>query len=284
MGKCRTAASGGRKALHRGGKEPIMHRKFMLGLVALLFLGAASAAAAEELVKLETRPGVTQAFWVMTPPGPPVASVILFTGGPGLLFSNRKPVLNSKNFLIRSRDKFAAAGFLVVSVDGPSDHLEGLDDDFRTSAEHARDIAAVIAYVRQKAPVPVWLIGTSRGTTSAASIAARLKSGGADGLVLTSSIVASNGRLAPVQSNVDVGAITLPTLFVHNKDDACRATPFSAVPALMAKFTRAPRKELIAVSGGSPPQSEPCEALSRHGYIGIEDEVVGKIAAWIKSS
>jgi pimeloyl-ACP methyl ester carboxylesterase len=284
MGKCRTAASGRRKALHRGGKEPIMHRKFMLGLVALLFLGAASAAAAEELVKLETRPGVTQAFWVMTPPGPPVASVILFTGGPGLLFSNRKPVLNSKNFLIRSRDKFAAAGFLVVSVDGPSDHLEGLDDDFRTSAEHARDIAAVIAYVRQKAPVPVWLIGTSRGTTSAASIAARLKSGGADGLVLTSSIVASNGRLAPVQSNVDVAAITLPTLFVHNKDDACRATPFSAVPALMAKFTHAPRKELIAVSGGSPPQSDPCEALSRHGYIGIEDEVVGKIAAWIKSS
>jgi hypothetical protein len=284
MGKCRTAARGRRKALHRGGKEPIMHRKFMLGLVALLFLGAASAAAAEELVKLETRPGVTQAFWVMAPPGPPVASVILFTGGPGLLFSNRKPVLNSKNFLIRSRDKFAAAGFLVVSVDGPSDHLEGLDDDFRTSAEHARDIAAVIAYVRQKAPVPVWLIGTSRGTTSAASIAARLKSGGADGLVLTSSIVASNGRLAPVQSNVDVAAITLPTLFVHNKDDACRATPFSAVPALMAKFTHAPRKELIAVSGGSPPQSDPCEALSRHGYIGIEDEVVGKIAAWIKSS
>jgi hypothetical protein len=284
MGKCRTAARVRRKALHRGGKEPIMHRKFMLGLVALLFLGAASAAAAEELVKLETRPGVTQAFWVMAPPGPPVASVILFTGGPGLLFSNRKPVLNSKNFLIRSRDKFAAAGFLVVSVDGPSDHLEGLDDDFRTSAEHARDIAAVIAYVRQKAPVPVWLIGTSRGTTSAASIAARLKSGGADGLVLTSSIVASNGRLAPVQSNVDVAAITLPTLFVHNKDDACRATPFSAVPALMAKFTHAPRKELIAVSGGSPPQSDPCEALSRHGYIGIEDEVVGKIAAWIKSS
>jgi hypothetical protein len=81
MGKCRTAARGRRKALHRGGKEPIMHRKFMLGLVALLFLGAASAAAAEELVKLETRPGVTQAFWVMAPPGPPVASVILSPAG-----------------------------------------------------------------------------------------------------------------------------------------------------------------------------------------------------------
>jgi pimeloyl-ACP methyl ester carboxylesterase len=225
---------------------------------------------------------VTQPFWVTTPAGPPVASVILFTGGPGLLGSQRQSWLNGKNFLIRSRAKFAAAGFLVASVDGPSDHLEGLDDDFRTSAEHAGDIAAVIAYLRQKAAVPVWLIGTSRGTTSAASIAARLKSGGPDGLVLTSSIVAPTRQLAPIQSTVDVASITVPTLFVHNQDDACMACPFSAVPALMARFTHAPRKELIAVSGGSTPLSDPCEALSRHGYIGIEDEVVGKIAAWIK--
>src|SRR5579859_8085276 len=127
-----------------------MRSKIIAGLIALL-LNSGAARADEELVRLPTRPGVTQAFWVTTPPGPPVASVILFTGGPGLLFSNRQPVLKSKNFLIRSRDTFAAAGFLVISVDGPSDHLEGLDDDFRTSAAHANDIAAVIAYVRQKA-------------------------------------------------------------------------------------------------------------------------------------
>src|SRR5690348_791462 len=261
-----------------------MHRKLIFPLIALLLLAASNAALAEELIRLPTRPGVTQPFWVMTPQGPPVATVILFTGGPGLLFSNRKAVLNSKNFLIRSRDKFAAAGFLVVSVDGPSDHLEGLDDVFRGSAEHAQDIASVIAYVRQKAAVPVWLIGTSRGTTSAANVAARLKTGGPDGLVMTSSIVAATRVLAPVQSIVDVGQIGVPTLFVHNKDDACMATPYAAVPALMAKFTHAPRKELITVSGGSTPLSDPCEALSRHGYIGIEDEVVAKIVAWIKGS
>jgi hypothetical protein len=260
-----------------------MRNKIIAGLLALLLSGGA-ARADEELVKLPTRPGVTQPFWVMTPPGSPVASVILFTGGPGLLFSQRQPVLRGKNFLIRSRDKFAAAGFLVASVDGPSDHLEGLDESFRTSAEHASDIAAVIAYLRQKAAVPVWLIGTSRGTTSVANVAARLKSGGPDGLVLTSSIVAPTRILAPIQSSVDVGTIAVPTLFVHNRDDACMACPFSAVPALMARFTRAPRKELIAVSGGSTPLSDPCEALSRHGYIGIEDEVVGKIAAWIKGA
>jgi pimeloyl-ACP methyl ester carboxylesterase len=261
-----------------------MRSAIMTGLLAVLLLGAGGAATAgEELVKLETRPGVTQPFWVMTPPGPPVASVILFTGGPGLLGSERQPVLKGKNFLIRSRDKFASAGFLVASVDGPSDHPEGLDQSFRGSAEHARDIAAIIAYLRQKAAVPVWLVGTSRGTISAANVAARLPSGGADGLVLTSSIVVSSRNVGAIQSAVDVAVIAVPTLFVHNQDDACMVCPFAAVPALVARFTHAPRKELIAVSGGSPPQSDPCEALSRHGYIGIEDEVVGKIAAWIKS-
>ncbi len=249
--------------------------------IAFVLSLAGTAAAAEELVTLPTRPGVTQPVWVMTPPSTPVASVILFTGGNGVLGSARRTEPHSKNFLIRSREKFAAAGFLVASVDVPSDHPEGLDF-FRSSAEHATDIAAVIAYVRRRAPVPVWLIGTSMGTISAANAAARLKSGGADGLVLTSSMTAQTRRVAPINAGVDVAAVTLPTLFVHNKEDACPACAFSAVPALMDRFTNARKKALIAVSGGSPPESDPCEALSRHGYLGIEDEVVGDIVHWIK--
>jgi hypothetical protein len=247
----------------------------------LALIASPRALAAEQLMNLPTRPGVMQPVWVMTPPAAPVASVILFTGGNGVLGSAHRAVLHSNNFLIRSREKFAAAGFLVASVDAPSDHADGLDT-FRSSAEHATDIAAVIAYLRQRAVVPVWLIGTSKGTISAANVAARLKSGGPDGLVLTSSMVAQTRRVVPINANVDVAAITLPTLFVHNKEDACPACAFSAVPMLMDRFTNARKKALIAVSGGSPPESEPCEALSRHGYLGIEDEVVGDIVRWIK--
>jgi dienelactone hydrolase len=257
-----------------------MRSKVIAVLFAMLLGAGCSAMGDEEQVRLPTRPGVTQPFWVMMPPGKPVASVILFTGGNGVIGDAPR---RAKNFLIRSRDKFAAARLLVAWVDVPTDHQEGIHG-FRSTAEHAQDIAAVIAYLRQKASVPVWLVGTSMGTISAANVAARLKTGGPDGLVLTSSIVVAGRGAAPIDASVDVDQITISTLFVHNREDACMLCPFAAVPPLVARFTHTPRKELIAVSGGSPPLSDPCEALSRHGYIGIEDEVVGKIAAWIKSA
>lgn len=265
---------------------------FGSALLALSLVGM-PARAAETVVELPTRPGVTQAFLGTPVQGKPVATVILLPGSPGTLFKRTGsgqiqrdaagvPAIYGGNFLIRTRHAFVAAGFLVFSVDVSSDHLGGVDP-FRGTAEHAQDIAAVIAYARQQASVPVWLVGTSMGTISAANAGARLKTGGPDGLVLTSSMTAATKHNVSVDVAVDVGAVTIPTLFVHNEEDGCVAATFGGVASLMDKFKGSPRKELIAVSGGSPPQSDPCQAFSRHGYLGIEDEVVGDIARWIKS-
>jgi hypothetical protein len=262
------------------------------GLISYCLVSAATARAQEKLIDLQTRPGVTESLLVTAAPGTPAASLILFSGSPGLLFvrdgagqiqrnANGTAALYAKNFLVRTRHAFAAAGFLVISVDAPSDHRGGADS-FRDTAEHAQDIAGVIAYARRTAPVPVWLIGTSMGTISAANAAARLKSGGPDGLVLTSSMTTQTRHSVPINLAVDVDAITVPTLFVHNKEDNCVAATFGGVAALMERFKHAARKELIAVSGGNAPQGDQCEPLSRHGYLGIEDEVVGDIARWIK--
>jgi len=264
----------------------------VIGL-AWLALSGSPARSEEKIVQLSVRPGVTEDLLVTPAPGVPVASVILFSGSPGLLFvrdgagqirrlDNGLAELYVKNFLIRTRHSFAAAGFLVISVDAPSDHRAGVDE-FRSTAEHAQDISAVIAYARQNAAVPVWLIGTSMGTISAANAAARLKTGGPDGLVLTSSMTTPTKRSQPINVLVDVGAITVPTLFVHNKEDNCVAASFGGVAALMEHFKQTPRKELIVVSGGTAPQVQSCEPMSRHGYLGIEDEVVGDIARWIKA-
>jgi hypothetical protein len=65
---------------------------------------------------------------------------------------------------------------LVAIVDPPSDRssLYG----FRITRAHALDIKGVIAYLRQQAPVPVWLVGTSYGTVSAIKVADWLAEGG----------------------------------------------------------------------------------------------------------
>ena len=57
---------------------------------------------------------------------------------------------------------------------------------FRMAGAHAGDIGAVAAYLKQQASAPVWLVGTSMGTFSAAEGAIAAKD--VDGLVLSSTI------------------------------------------------------------------------------------------------
>ena len=128
-------------------------------------------------------------------------------------------------------------------------------------------------FLKSKADVPVWLIGTSRGSVSAASAAAQLPQQ-VSGVVLTSSVWSGTTSA--------LGQIAMPTLIVHNRDDGCSASPFAGTEAAMAQLTRAPAKELLAVSGGSL-RGNPCDAISPHGYYQIEDKVVPPVIAWIKS-
>ncbi len=213
--------------------------------------------------------------------GVALASVILFAGGNGILALSPTGIGSlGGNFLVRNRQRFADEGLLVAVVDAPSDYARG--PDFRTTAGHVEDMKAVIAELRTIADVPVWLVGTSRGTMSAANVAARLTAAaGADGLVLTSTIL-TGGRESIY--DVKLSAIRVPTLVVHHRYDSCKATPCGAVSGLMAKLPNAPRRELLTFDGGDSPRSAPCEALSRHGYFGIDREVVKAIADWIKSA
>ena len=258
-----------------------MKRSTLTILVAVILLAStlASSGRAEDLVTLPTRPGVTQPFYLIKPDTPPVASVILFTGGAGKLGHDGLADPEKGNFLVRSRTLFAKRGFIVAVMDVPSDESGGMSE-FRSSDDHRRDIAAVIAHLRQMAPVPVWLVGTSRGTVSAAN-GATLDSGGPDGLVLTSSVTRGSKRQSGTVYDADLGSVKVPTLLVHNRDDACPVCPFSDISDLLSQFKNAPRKELIAFDGGAPSIDQPCRGLSRHGYFGIEDKVVAAIADWI---
>lgn len=252
-----------------------------LALLALAFAGQAGAQATQGVVEIPTRPGVTQKMVVLAPPSPK-AAVILFAGGHGglLIFPNGSFKWGENNFVVRSRQLFADQGLFVAVVDAPSDrqsppYLSG----FRQSPEHVADLRAVIAWVREQAKVPVWLVGTSRGTQSAAFVATRLNGpGGPDGLVLTSTMLSDDkGRPVPA---MPLGKLSIPVLVVHHEQDGCRHCLYKDIPLLMDKLARVPKKQLLSISGGQN-AGDPCEALAYHGFNGRERDVVARIAAWI---
>lgn len=229
---------------------------------------ASGRATAEDRIELSSRPNVTQPI-LFQPASPAVASVVLFTGAGGVI------AITQGNFLLRVRDAFVAQGISVAAIDAPSDHATGLSDDYRASADAAQDVAAVVAFLKAKAPVPVWLVGTSRGSISAANGAARLGRSQVSGVVLTSSVW-NHGM-----ERVSLASIAVPTLLVHNRQDGCVGSPPSGAEEALAAMTATPAKQLVFVSGGIP-KGNPCGGLSAHGYYGLENQVVPIVIDWIK--
>ncbi len=259
----------------------------------------AGPAVEEELVTLETRPFVSQLVTLKTrprasqrflliKPGNPVASAILFAGGHGDLNLTHQSgqldiVWGKNNFLVRTRKDFAKHGFVVAVVDTPSDHKGlGMLYGFRSSAKHVKDIEEVIAYLKKSTGLPVWLIGTSRGTESAAYIAIHSRED-IGGVVLTSSMTVLNEKGEAV-NHMALDQIRMPTLVVAHKDDACHVTPPWGAEWIAKRLVNSPKVTVKYFRGGDSPRSRPCGALSAHGFLGIESEVVAAIADFIKSN
>jgi hypothetical protein len=255
-------------------------------LVVLLVAPGAAFSADVRLVSIATPRGAKQAF-ILTKPDKPVASVMLFAGGHGALGLKDKTSMRwgAGNFLVRTRGLFAAHNLMVAVVDAPSDQQRGMNAVFRMSSAHADDIGAVADYLKTQAPVPVWLVGTSMGTFSAARGAAGAKS--VDGLVLTSTVTRAMPHWKIAASHRDgvasmpLQGIAVPTLIVSHERDGCKASPAADAPKLRARLTKARPVEVVILAGGSPPQSDPCEAKSQHGYLGIEGKAVDTIAGFI---
>lgn len=187
------------------------------------------------------------------------------------------------NFLVRTRQSWLAQGLAVLIPDAPSG-LGGLRDQ-RAAPEHAADIATMVRLAGQLHPgTPVWLVGTSNGSISAANGAARLPRGDIAGVVLSSSVT-RRGRQAPQSAtvySVPLATITVPALVVAHQQDGCFASPAAEAPGLRAALTAARRTEVLVFDGGHPARSGPCEAASPHGYLGIEADVIGRIVDWMR--
>ena len=163
--------------------------KFLYWLVFLMLLTTARAQTVG-LIEIPSREGVKQPF-LYSKAASPVATAILFQGGPGKIGvagSATNGWARFENFLSGGARRFTDNGITVAILETPSDQ-GNLNGGFRNSPEHNQDIAALIAFLRKENPgLPVWLVGTSNGSLSATSAAANLGRAGPDGIVLTSAV------------------------------------------------------------------------------------------------
>jgi predicted alpha/beta-hydrolase family hydrolase len=256
-----------------------MHRP----IAALALLAALGSAGAEDIVILSTRGGVTQSYLLSSPPpGKARVVAILFPGGAGrvnLESEAGRAVLERGNFLVRTRRLLAGAGVVAAVVDAPSDHAGGMYNSFRKGDAHAADIRAVVADLKKRyGGLPVFLLGTSMGSVSAAHVGQALGNE-VNGVALTSSpFHASGPRSKHGDSNLsdfDLAGIKAGLLIVHHSEDACAICPYDEARR------RAGDIALITVSGGRPAESGPCEAMSPHGFLGREADTADAIVKWM---
>jgi len=260
---------------------------FLVTLAVLL----APAVSAQNLSfrEIPTREGVKQRF-VYQKANEPFASAVLFQGGPGAIGAygsiDRGFVRLDGAFLSGGAGRFAETGVSAAAVDAPSDKVN-LNNGFRSTPEHAQDIAAVIAFLRSEAPgKPVCLVGTSNGSLSAASIAAILGEHGPDCIVLTSSVSTKSSsaivaRFLHAFTDADLTKIKVPVLLVHHKNDLCKYTPYEPMLGYVKAFPNSPKVDFVTIEGGQD-HSDNCNR-GHHQFLGIEREVTAQISDWIKS-
>jgi pimeloyl-ACP methyl ester carboxylesterase len=138
----------------------------------------------------------------------------------------------------------------------------------------ADEVAQVLAHLKLETGIRhVYLIGTSRGTISAAHLALALQDQ-VDGVVLTSTLCQAS-RAGPGLSGFDFSAIRQPLLFVPHVADGCKTTPPQYARSLSGKYP------VVWVGGQQESGGDACGPFSAHGYLGHESATVHAIAEWI---
>jgi pimeloyl-ACP methyl ester carboxylesterase len=252
-----------------------------------------------EAVTMGTHSGTTTRYSFMPAAGAPAesapAALVMLIGGGGYLDIDDKgcPRLLNRNVLVRMRPLLREAGIATALVDVPSDSKndEGLGG-FRIVAEHATDLGKVIADVRARTNGPVWIVGHSRGSLSAANAAARLAGPAApDGVILMSAMYAGDmkARKAWVAHTVfflDLEAIKAPVLVIGHAADNCVRSPADRMSEITAK-TRGARQQVVSVTGGpiAPgrlPNLAACEIREPHDFVEQEAQVAAGIVRFMR--
>ena len=257
-----------------------MHRAFAAAALLCAASAFADPAAAQRATADLPLAGGGSERVLFAGPSNPAAILVMLRGGEGIvdIANDAAGGRGAGNFLVRTLPLWLGQGFAVAILGSPNGaSLLGQ----RHAPAYADAIGRAVDFARTRANAPVWLVGTSQGSTAAANGAAHLP-GRISGLVLTSSVTRSNASGETVFDS-DPGAIAVPTLIVANEGDGCASTPPADAAAIAQAIPRAPRKEVVLVQS-SDSRSPPCEAMSPHGFLGIEAQVVQRIGDWIRAA
>lgn len=257
------------------------------------FLALSRVASANELVTLDTRPGVQMKVLVLLPDVKPKGVLIAYAGGDGTLGLTTRlgaPSIGNSDyaqgFLIRNREAFVKAGYVLLLPDVHSDR-DKLNYIYRLGVHQVDDASAVVDFAKDRFGVAPWLMGISASSMTVASLGASpdLSVGG---IVLMASVTTMPSSYGAYRTHPEgtastkLSAVKVPALVLAHRDDACELSPPAGSAKLMERLTGAPRKAERTFSGGSSPRSGPCFALSPHGFLGIEGEVERAVIDFIE--
>ena len=226
----------------------------------------------------------------------PKTELLFFVGWPGLLWipkdfdPQRFVGLSRKNgfYAMDNIDFFPSKGITFVVVDCPTDQWGtsqrsadpfGCSDTYRSSEQHATDIALLIKHLKETQEIEkIYIMGHSYGSMSSRWLAIRLGNQIQGSIHSASMSRAGGGRFTDYGSTVskiDMTLVSAPWVFLHNKDDQCQNTTYAA-----AKISAV--SKIISVRGGAP-TGDPCGKGHYHSYQGRELDALNAVANWIQT-
>jgi len=281
----------------------------------LTFINPVACGTYGEVTTRTSDPGqpIVIRFMKHVPAGTPKAVAVLFAGGnlnTGIQGNAATGVLTAAgaNFLVRSAQIFADDGILAIALNrpliltapGPPPVFDpeypgesgAAADRYRISPKHAFDIVRTLA-VAAPATLPLFLVGTSRGTLSAAANHAL-----GNGILLSSPV--TSGTLVnacpapgapcppywighPSVPELAPGGVARPAHVMAHKQDGCPVTVPSDAEALHITLKAAGvDTRFDQVNGGFDlvgidPLVDVCDAKTHHGYLGMENKAVREI-------
>lgn len=216
---------------------------------------------------------------IVITPEKPIGYVILLPGGDGDIgltpsgaIGNRKM---ADNFVVRTRNMFADAGFTTVVLDAPCCPTFGLfsKEQYLKHLEALRTIAVTL---KKESGLPLWIVGTSASAGRLALMTPKIQ----DDVAIAGVALTATTLSLPFMPMAGAARIAVPVLVVHHRDDGCKyCKPEEVQPFVDSLGTSS--KKLVWIEGGAS-AGDPCHEWGYHGFNGKESEAVGAVIRWIK--